>query len=75
MSPKLLPLYVDVCLIVLLEAQNTFFWVLGDGLVSTVLAMPCKHKGLNLIPRSHINKPSVVAHSYNPGLQRHKQDS
>lgn len=47
MFPKLLPLYVDVCLIVLLEAQNTFFWVLRDGLVSTELAMPCKHKGLN----------------------------
>lgn len=71
MSPKLLPLYMDVCLIVPLEAQNTFFLGLGRWLGQYSAFRPCKHKGLTLIPRSH--KPSAL--SYNPWLQRHKQDS
>lgn len=63
MSLKLLSLYMDVCLIVLLEAQSLVFWVLGD-----VPAMPAtEHKGLNLFPRSHIITLSA-GHSYNPGL-------
>lgn len=52
------------------EKHRTFFWVLGDGSVSTVLPMPRKHKGLNLISRSHINTPSAVVHSYNPRVAK-----
>lgn len=39
------------------------------GMVQLVKHLPCKHKGLSLLPRIHVQKPGMMAHTYDSNAE------